>query len=155
VSKDEAFGDSRSTRRRSPGLHAGYGATIYKTAGPVFRDRTGTRLCANGRSRVLRYSKSQARVSVSSGTNESQATVDVVTTAITNHKMIPGGYSDYTAPPPINTSAEHEISQYSVSPRCSKTYPGGLARFGTFEYPLLAVARPTQGRLAQFRHFPT
>ncbi|KAE9542368.1 hypothetical protein AGLY_003495 [Aphis glycines] len=43
VSKDKAFGDPRALRRRSPGLHAGYDAILYKTAGPAFYDKTGTR----------------------------------------------------------------------------------------------------------------
>ncbi|KAF0754490.1 Uncharacterized protein FWK35_00038577, partial [Aphis craccivora] len=38
----------------------------------------------------------------------------------------------HTTPPPINTSVEHKIGQYSVLPYRSKTYPGRLARFGNY-----------------------
>ncbi|KAF0763864.1 Uncharacterized protein FWK35_00005023, partial [Aphis craccivora] len=83
--------------------------------------------------------------------SESQATVDVATTAIVNRKTGAGGSGDYTTPPPINnTSAEHKIGQYSVLPYRSKTYPGRLAQFGRFCLHNLTVARPTEGRLAQF-----
>ncbi|KAF0768320.1 Uncharacterized protein FWK35_00014678, partial [Aphis craccivora] len=64
--------------------------------------------------------------------SESQATVDVATTAITNRKTSAGGSGDHTTSPPINTSAEHKIGQYSVLPHRSKTYPGRLARFGNY-----------------------
>ncbi|KAF0760982.1 Uncharacterized protein FWK35_00006568, partial [Aphis craccivora] len=63
-------------------------------------------------------------------TSESQATVDVATTAITNRKTSAGGSGDYTMPSPINTSAEQKIGQYSVLPYRNKTYPGRLARLG-------------------------
>ncbi|KAF0764549.1 Uncharacterized protein FWK35_00023943 [Aphis craccivora] len=90
--------------------------------------------------------------------SKSQATVDVTTTAIINRKTSAGDSEDYTTPPPINTSAEHKIGQYSVLPYRSKTYPGRLARptqgrlvqFGRFCLHNLTVARPTKGRLAQF-----
>ncbi|KAF0755119.1 Uncharacterized protein FWK35_00027888, partial [Aphis craccivora] len=64
--------------------------------------------------------------------NESQATVDVATTAIIYRKTSAGGSGDYTTPQPLTTSAEHKIGQYSVLPYRSKTYPGRLARFGNY-----------------------
>ncbi|KAF0762446.1 Uncharacterized protein FWK35_00010017 [Aphis craccivora] len=51
---------------------------------------------------------------------------------IINRKTSAGGSGDYTTPPPVNTSAEHKIGQYSVLPYHSMTYPGRLARFGNY-----------------------
>ncbi|KAF0773676.1 Uncharacterized protein FWK35_00000101 [Aphis craccivora] len=80
--------------------------------------------------------------------SESQATVDVATTAIINRKTSAGGSGDYTTPPPINTSTEHKIGQYSQDlPRQTCA----VRELLTIRY--LAVARPTQGRLAQFGRF--
>ncbi|KAF0769462.1 Uncharacterized protein FWK35_00005532 [Aphis craccivora] len=85
------------------------------TAGPVFCDRTGKRLRA---------------------ITESQATVDVATTAITNRKTSAGGSGDYTTPPPMNASAERKIARPTqadlrglgttdyTAPCCSKTHQG-------------------------------
>ncbi|KAF0753426.1 Uncharacterized protein FWK35_00010410, partial [Aphis craccivora] len=67
VSKDEAFGNPRALRRRSPGLHAGYG---------------------HGGRGFAHFS-------------ESQATVDVATTALINRKTSARGSGDHTTPPPI------------------------------------------------------
>ncbi|KAF0767467.1 Uncharacterized protein FWK35_00007346 [Aphis craccivora] len=97
--------------RRSPGLHAGYGAINHnqQTAGPVFCDGTG---------------------------NESQATVDVATTAIINRKTSAGGSGLHNVAAYINTSAEHKITRPTradlrglgttdyMAPCCSKTHPG-------------------------------
>ncbi|KAF0766298.1 Uncharacterized protein FWK35_00004040 [Aphis craccivora] len=116
VSKDEAFGNPRALRRRSPGVHAGYGARITGQGLRIFgRQRT----TGHGARGFKRFS-------------ESQATVDVATTAITNRKTSAGGSGDYTTPPPMNTSAERKIGQCSVLPYRSKTYPGRLARFGNY-----------------------
>ncbi|KAF0766636.1 Uncharacterized protein FWK35_00018218 [Aphis craccivora] len=49
-----------------------------------------------------------------------------------NRKTSAGGSGECTTPPPINTSAEHKIGQYSVLPYRSKTNPGRLARFGNY-----------------------
>ncbi|KAF0758395.1 Uncharacterized protein FWK35_00007820 [Aphis craccivora] len=147
VSKDEAFGNSRGLplRRRSPGLHAGYGAIINKRPVPCSRI-TGQGLRIFRRQRITGHGERGFK-----RFSESQATVDVATTAIINRKTSAGGSGDYkTPPPPINISAEHKIDQYAVLPYCSKTYQGRLTRFGRFCLHNLTVARPTQGRLAQF-----
>ncbi|KAF0687402.1 Uncharacterized protein FWK35_00037677, partial [Aphis craccivora] len=82
--------------------------------------------------------------------SESQATVDVATTAITDRKTSAGGSGDYTTPPPpMNTSAERKISQYSVLPYPRPTQ-GRLAQLGRFRLHNITAARPTKGRLAQF-----
>ncbi|KAF0770418.1 Uncharacterized protein FWK35_00012244 [Aphis craccivora] len=105
-----------------------------QTAGPVFCDGTGKRLRAiTNHSQGLRIFRHQ-RITGHGARgfkrfSESQATVDVATTAIVNRKISAGGSGDYTTPLPINTSAEHKIGQYSVLPYRSKTYPGRLARF--------------------------
>ncbi|KAF0749840.1 Uncharacterized protein FWK35_00020045 [Aphis craccivora] len=101
-------------------------------AGPVFCDGTGKRLrvITNHRLRRQRITGHGARGFKCF--SESQATVDVVTTALINRKTSAGGSGDYTTPPPINTSAEHKIGQYSVLPYRSKTYPGRLGRFGNY-----------------------
>ncbi|KAF0750137.1 Uncharacterized protein FWK35_00032213, partial [Aphis craccivora] len=110
------------------------------TAGPVFCVRAITRQRITGHG-----------VCGFKGFSESQSTVDVATTALINRKTSASGSGDYTMPPPINTSAEHKIGQYSVLPYRSKTYPGRLARFGNYlTIRYLAVVIPTKGRLAQF-----
>ncbi|KAF0754563.1 Uncharacterized protein FWK35_00025476, partial [Aphis craccivora] len=58
--------------------------------------------------------------------------VYVATTALIHRKTSAGGTKDYTTPPPITTSAEHKIGQYSVLPYHRKTYLGRLARFGNY-----------------------
>ncbi|KAF0751284.1 Uncharacterized protein FWK35_00015844, partial [Aphis craccivora] len=110
-----------------------------------------------GRS-FARFSESQAKVYVSSGANESQTVERVVSSALANHeprwtsqdeRTSACGSGDYTTPPPINTSAERKIGQYSVLPYPRPTQ-GRLAQFGRFCQHILTAARPTKGRLAQF-----
>ncbi|KAF0770148.1 Uncharacterized protein FWK35_00014987, partial [Aphis craccivora] len=147
VSKDGSVRQPASSAPEEPGSARWLRCHNRLTAGLVFCDGTGKRLRAitNHRPR-----ESQAKVYVSSGANESQATVYVATTTIINRKTSAGGSEDYTTPPPINTSVEHKIGQYSVLPYRSKTYPGRLAWFGRVCLHNLTVARPTKGRLAQF-----
>ncbi|KAF0689179.1 Uncharacterized protein FWK35_00034792, partial [Aphis craccivora] len=126
VSKDETFGNPRALRRRSPGLHAGYGAIINKRPVPCSMTEPGSarqRITGHGARGFKRFS-------------ESQATVDMVTTAIINRKTSAGGSGDYTTPSPINTSAEHKIARPTqadlrglgttdyTAPCWSKTHPG-------------------------------
>ncbi|KAF0754627.1 thiamine transporter 2-like, partial [Aphis craccivora] len=157
VSKDEAFGNLRTLRRRSPGLHTGYGAIINKRPVPcsVMEPEAPSS-----------FSESQAKIYVSSGANESQAmervaTVDVATTAIINRKTSPGGSGDYTMPPPINTSAEHKIVSIQsyltvarptqadlrglgttdyTAPCCSKTHPGQTCAFLVYSITFIILA---------------
>ncbi|KAF0748095.1 Uncharacterized protein FWK35_00025911, partial [Aphis craccivora] len=146
VSKDEAFGNPRALRRRSPGLHAGYGAIINKRPVP----------------------ESQAKVYVSSGANESQAMVHVATTAITNRKTNADGSGDYTTPPPINTNAEHKIARPTQADlrgsgttdkkrhlAVARPTQSRLEQFERFWLHNLIVVRPIKGRLAQFQHIKT
>ncbi|KAF0771966.1 Uncharacterized protein FWK35_00006134 [Aphis craccivora] len=111
------------------------------TAGPVFCDGTGKRLRAitNHRPRRQRITGHGARGF--KRFSESQATVDVATTATINRKISAGGSGDYTTPPPINASAEHKIARPTQ---------GRLAQFGRFCLHNLTVARPTKGSNAQF-----
>ncbi|KAF0748400.1 Uncharacterized protein FWK35_00020317, partial [Aphis craccivora] len=141
VSKDEAFGNPRALRRRSPGLHADYGTIINKRPVPCSVTEPGSqglrifrrqRITGHGARGFKRFS-------------ESQATVDVATTAIINRKISAGGSGDYTTPSPINTSVEHEIA------RPTQADLRGLGTIPTIRH--LAVARPTQGRLVQFGRF--
>ncbi|KAF0773179.1 Uncharacterized protein FWK35_00002056, partial [Aphis craccivora] len=119
------------------------------TAGPVFCDGTGKRLPAitNHRPKFT----------------ESQATVDVATIAITNLKTNAGGSEDYTTPPLINTSAERKIATPTQADlrgsgttdkkrhlAVARPTQGRLAQFGRFCLHNLTAARPTKGRLAQF-----
>ncbi|KAF0753639.1 Uncharacterized protein FWK35_00017587 [Aphis craccivora] len=106
------------------------------TAGPVFCDGTGKRLRAitNHRPRRQRITGHGARGF--KRFSESQATVDVATTAIINRKISAGGPGDNTTSPPINTSAEHKIARPTqadlrglgttdyTAPCCSKTHQG-------------------------------
>ncbi|KAF0774209.1 Uncharacterized protein FWK35_00000256 [Aphis craccivora] len=140
ASKDEAFGNPRALRRRSRGLHAGYGAIINKRPVPCSVTEPGSAF-------EPRFTYLQAQRITGHGargfkrSSESQATVDVATTAIINSKISAGGSGDYTTPPPINTSAEHKIARPTQ---------GRLAQFGRFCLHDLTVARPAKGRLAQF-----
>ncbi|KAF0702232.1 protein GVQW3-like [Aphis craccivora] len=62
----------------------------------------------------------------SSRINAATGTFDVGrrTDELLTFRRLAGGSGDYTTPPPINTSAEHKIGQYSVLPYRSKTHPG-------------------------------
>ncbi|KAF0749093.1 Uncharacterized protein FWK35_00035500 [Aphis craccivora] len=130
-----AHGEQRRSVRRpassapeEPGFAHWLRCHNNQTAGPVFCDGTGKRLRAitNHRPR------------------ESQATVDVATTAIINRKTSAGDSGDYTTPPPVHTSAEHKVA---------RPIQADLRGLGTTDYTASAVARPTQGRLAQFGLF--
>ncbi|KAF0769101.1 Uncharacterized protein FWK35_00003650, partial [Aphis craccivora] len=107
ASKDEAFGNSRALRRKSPGLHADYGAIIDKRSVPCSVTEPGKRLRAITNHRTRRAWLPQAapeitqrrRLKISVRSTKSVSIQSYLTVARPTQADLRGlGTTDYTAP---------------------------------------------------------